>query len=102
MVDGKNHRIDHRSPDGTKKLIESALLQIAREGQTSDEWFGRIYRTRMINSYLGVGCVTPWTVDDLPDEVIDRIDGLIEDLPGMQDGVKRLDEIKQKWRSGLK
>ena len=95
--------VDPGTPRGQKKLIESALLQIAQEGQTSDEWFILIYKTKLINDYLG----TSLTTGDIlwqPDEVIERILGLAEDLPGILEGQQRVEEIREKWKreAGLK
>ena len=95
-------RTDQRAPGGAKKLIESSLLEIVQAGMTSDEWVIAINTAKLVNEALGGPFVAPWEVKNLPDELVERILALANDLPGMKEGQKRVEEIRAKWLNSLK
>ena len=53
----------------------------------------------MVNRTLGGFAVTPWTVDDLPPEVLDPIMALALELPNMRKGVQSIEAKKQAIRA---
>lgn len=40
----------------------------------------------------------PWEVNEFPPEYLDRILGIVNDLPGMRAGINKLEEIKAAYR----
>ena len=69
---------------------------------TSDEWFIAINKTKMINEALGGPFIAPWEIDQVPDEVVERIVALNEDLPGMREGQQKVEEIREKFLREMK
>ena len=43
--------------------------------------------------------ISAWEVDDLPDEVIDACDALVNDLPSMKRGTAKIEEYMAKVRA---
>lgn len=72
-------------------------MEISQTGRTSDPKIIALSKARMINRYIGSTVVFPWTVDDFPEDWGDYIDGLENDLPEIQSGQSRLEEIRAKW-----
>lgn len=56
----------------------------------------KILRAREINEAFGGLVVMPWEVDDLPDEWLDAIRALMEELPRMRQGRNEAEAVKQK------
>lgn len=55
---------------------------------------------RMINQALGGAFVAPWDVDDLSDDFIDAVLGMVVDLPKIAASMQKVEDIKAKWRAG--
>jgi hypothetical protein len=54
---------------------------------------------RKINQALGGAFVAPWELDKLDETTVDALRGLVEDLPGYQIGLKKVDDIMTHWRN---
>ena len=44
-----------------------------KTGVVTDDMIGRVALARTVNLTCGAAVVTPWTVDELPDEYLDAI-----------------------------
>ncbi len=79
--------------------MASALLELAQTGQTSDQKLAAVFTARDINRLCGGVVVTPWTIyETLNDEWLDIFEMMSQDLPVMQAGQQRVEEIHDKWR----
>lgn len=86
---------DQCAQDLSKKLITSEIFCLAREGQTSNPFFIDVITARKINQFFGAPVIIP----QVSDELIEVVDGLTEDLPKMQSGLKNVEDIFAKWRN---
>ena len=43
--------------------------------------------------------ISAWDVDDLPDEFVDACDALVNDLPNIKKGTRKIDEYMAKVRA---
>lgn len=75
------------------------MLALADGKTTKDPLLSQILFARTVNHYLGVQ-IWPADVEDLPDDFIDAINGLIGKLPKYQAHEKEVDAIFEKWRNG--
>ena len=57
---------------------------------------------RRVNQVLGGPFVAPWDVGQLPEEFIDIVEGLVEDLPGYAAARAMTDKRAETWRQGLR
>lgn len=79
--------------------MTSALLEVARDGQTSDPLLIQLYTAKMINEFMGGPVVRIWTGEnEVPDEIIEAIDGLMNELPEMQAGQEKVEDAFAAWR----
>ena len=53
-----------------------------KTGTIYDDMIARVALARTVNLTCGAAVVTPWTVNDLPDEVLDAITAYAEALSG--------------------
>ncbi len=72
-------------------------MTLAEGKPTSDPILSRILIARRVNQYLGVQ-LWPGEVDDLSEDFIDAINGLVCGLPKVQQHNKEIEDIFAKWR----
>lgn len=77
------------------------MWRLARTGRTNDPLVIATIRARQINHLLGGFAVTPWEVlsGEIPDELLDVVVGVYQDLPAMQNAAVELEAIRAKWRA---
>lgn len=77
--------------------MNAALLDLSRLGETSEELLANVLLARRINRVLGGAFVSPWEVNDLPDDEIDRILS-IEEIGAYQAGRQQVENSMRNWR----
>jgi hypothetical protein len=60
-----------------------------------------ILQARAINHFFGGLVIAPEN-DTVQDEIFEAIHALTNDLPAMQKGVQKVENIFEKWRSEMK
>jgi hypothetical protein len=58
----------------------------------------KILLARIINTAHGGTVIGSWEVDLLPDEYIDACQALVVELPGIKEGVRKVEEYMAKRR----
>lgn len=75
-----------------------ALLTLAEGKPTTDPGLSQILMARKINQFLGVQ-LWPAELEELPEEFIEAIHGLVDLLPTMQAGTRKVEDWLTKWRA---
>lgn len=87
--------------DGTKKSFTPALLSLAEGGGTHDPYLVAVLLSKKLNMACGGTVVTPWEVGRIPLEWIEAVTALVDRLPGMAEGQKKVEDYLAKWRKKL-
>ena len=74
-------------------------MALAEGKRTRDPVLSRILVARRINHYLGVQ-IWPGEVDDLPEDFLEAVNGLIDGVPKMKKHYDKVEGYLAKWRSG--
>lgn len=77
--------------------MTSALLEVARDGRTSDKRLKAVFLAKKANEVMGGAAIMPWDVENLPDEWLDVFCGLADELPGLQEMNKNQARVRQDW-----
>jgi len=59
----------------------------------------RIFKARAVNMAHGGTVISAWEVDNLPDEFVDACTAIVNDLPGMKKGTRKIEEYMAKVRA---
>jgi len=78
--------------------MESALLDLATNGQTNHPMLVAVLKARKVNQTLGGAFFDPVSINECPEEIIEAVEGLTDDLPDMREGVRKVEEYREKWR----
>jgi hypothetical protein len=78
--------------------LSGALLGLAQTGATQDELLSKILIARIINTAHGGTVIGSWEVDELPEEYVEACRALVFRLPGIQEGVRKLEEYMEERR----
>jgi hypothetical protein len=65
---------------------------LAQRGQTSDPIIVNILRAKTINQCWGGPFISPMEVNDLPNDILDATDALMNGLPKMKQAQKTVDD----------
>ena len=71
-------------------------MSLALKGTTSNEKFLAMDIANAINAQSGGVVVSPWEVDQLPQDWIDAIMAVSRGLPKMQEGMRKIKQVKDK------
>jgi hypothetical protein len=71
---------------------------VAQQGRTTHPQLSRIYLARTFNGLCGA-VIAPWEIDDLPDEWLDALLALTDDLPELQSGLQQVKQIQDQIRA---
>lgn len=56
---------------------------------------------RRVNQAHGGVIVAAWQVDDLPQDWLEAMAGIVDDLPNMKDQMQAFERNRERWRDGL-
>lgn len=71
---------------------------LSMKGTTAYKPLVNVLLARQINQALGGPFVSPWEVGELDDATIDVITSTIKDLPSMQEGLRKIEQVKDRIR----
>lgn len=78
--------------------MSQALLDLSRVGETDEQVLANVLLARRINRVLGGAFVSPWDVNDLPDDEIDSILS-VERIGEYRAGRQKVEESMSAWRN---
>lgn len=73
-------------------------MGLARGKGTDEPHLSSILMAQAINRIMGGALVTPWNLNDLPDDWLDAFSALAYDLPEMRAGQSKVDAALAKLR----
>lgn len=74
-----------------------ALMTLAEGGTVRDPLINRVLFARSANHFLGVQ-LWPWEVDELPEDFIIVLGGLMDDLPKVKKHLTIVNDWFDEWR----
>lgn len=73
------------------------MLELAQTGRTHDLYLSQVGQAQMVNRVLGGYAVGPWDVGELPADWMDVFRGLENELPGMQNGMRQVEAVRDRF-----
>lgn len=67
-----------------------ACLMLAKGKGTDEPHLVAILQAQLVNRLMGGVMVTPWNVDELPNDWLDAFDALVWELPSMREGQAKI------------
>jgi hypothetical protein len=72
-------------------------LEIVQTGRTGNAKLKAVFIARDINRNCSGAVVAPWEIEQLPDDWLDTFLALNNDMPEMQEGQKKVEDLRAKW-----